>query len=75
MNWDSLEEEEPQGAEGGDGEGGGNDGPGVASYQVAPAVLTNRFDQICSFYLTLIDRGRWSMVVLGYKYNANVHYL
>ena len=42
MSWDSLEEKESQGAESGDGEGGGNDWPGVPSYQVAPAVLTNK---------------------------------
>ena len=35
---DSLEEKEAQGAEGGDGEGGGDDGPGMASHQVAPAL-------------------------------------
>ena len=36
-DWDSLEEKEAQGAEGGHGEGGGYDGPGVPSYKVTPA--------------------------------------
>ena len=33
----SLEEKEAQGAEGGHGEGGGYDGPGVPGYKVTPA--------------------------------------
>ena len=38
LNWDSLEEKEAEGAESGDGEGGGDDRPGMASHQVTPAL-------------------------------------